>query len=82
MMSWFVLAGNEKVLVSKRQKLFQVFGSGCVLLANQFMHRQSVLHRIKAMSSNFGSPKIYLKNKRSEAKLWHFAVFKVCLVGN
>jgi len=69
MISWFVLAGNEKVLVSRRQKLFQVFASDCVLSANKFMRHQSVLHRIKAMSSNFGSPKIYLKSKRIEAKV-------------
>ena len=82
MISWFVLAGNEKDLLSKRQKLFQMFGNGHVVLASKYMCHHSVLHRIKAMSSNFGSPKIYLKNERCEAKVWHFAFITVCLVGN
>lgn len=84
MISWFVLAGNEKGLLSKRQKLFEVFGNGRVLLLNKCtVYVPSVCsYRNKAKSSNFGSPKVHFKNKRCEAKVWHFAFFTVCLVGN
>ena len=31
MISWFVVAGNEKVLLSKRQKLFNVWEWSCFI---------------------------------------------------
>ena len=68
MISWFLLAGNGKGLLSKRQKLFEVFGNGRVLFLNKCMCHQSVRTEIKLSHLTLEVQKFISKTKDVKPK--------------